>query len=554
MKLSIFNYQNRPGPGEEAQAKSAALVEKEARRMVWRFTLYGVLSGLVFVLAATLIQISQARLPLALWSVLLVYQDNPLQWMISTAPVVLGILAYLIGRRQARILQLIEELRIGLDERSALVSRLEGLSASLQQEAERQLVQLKTAAQVAQEGNALIEPDQLLSQTVKLVSERFGFYHVGIFLHDDKNEYTVLKAANSEGGQQMLRGGHRLKIGEVGIVGYVAQSGTARIALDVGSDAVFFNNPDLPETRSEIALPIKTLGKTFGVLDIQSTKTGAFDENDAVTLQIIADSLASAIENARLFAEQQASLDEIRTLHHQYLEQSWSDVQAKRGTLEYTYQGTTDTPESAGRALQAPIRLRDQVIGNLELEADNPSQGADGNEWSPEEMTLIQAVTDQLALSLENARLLEQVQKKASQEELINRIVSSAQSSLSIETVMRSAVEGIGRGMNVSRVRLRLGEAAQAEETSHPDEPAQQAETQPAEEINQEENPVESIEDNLLGTYPEAGNSELISSDLSDFVTGLLRGDESMAKADSNVEDVAPDSSREDLRDEEAGQ
>jgi signal transduction histidine kinase/putative methionine-R-sulfoxide reductase with GAF domain len=175
---------------------------------------------------------------------------------------------------------------------------------------ERRSVQLEAAAQVAREATAIRDVNQLLDETVRLISERFGFYHAAIFLVDEKGEYAVLRAASSEGGQQMLARVHKLRVGRVGIVGYVAGSGEPRIALDVGKDAVFFSNPDLPETRSEMALPLKVQERTIGVLDVQSTEAKAFGEEDVTVLQTMADQVAIALENARLFQAVEQELGE----------------------------------------------------------------------------------------------------------------------------------------------------------------------------------------------------------------------------------------------------
>jgi len=122
-------------------------------------------------------------------------------------------------------------------------------------ERKRRTAQLQVGAEVAREAAAILDIHQLLDTTVHLVSEKFGFYHAGAFLVDEQSEYAVLRAASSEGGRRMLERGHRLPVGKVGIVGHVAATGEPRIALDVGQDAFFFNNPDLPDTRSEMGLP-----------------------------------------------------------------------------------------------------------------------------------------------------------------------------------------------------------------------------------------------------------------------------------------------------------
>ncbi|MEL7590378.1 MAG: response regulator [Anaerolineaceae bacterium] len=174
--------------------------------------------------------------------------------------------------------------------------------------------QLQTVAEVARSIVSTREVDNLLNQVTRLVSDRFGFYHAGIFLLDEKNEYAVLRAANSEGGRRMLDRRHRLRVGQVGIVGYVTGSGEPRIATDVGEDAVFFNNPDLPETRSEMALPLKLGGMIIGALDVQSKESNAFTEADVNLFTTLADQISVAIENANAYELSQQTVEEMKEL------------------------------------------------------------------------------------------------------------------------------------------------------------------------------------------------------------------------------------------------
>jgi len=189
-----------------------------------------------------------------------------------------------------------DEFGVLADTFNTMVAQLEDLVGSLEQrvaerthDLERRAVQMDAAAQVAREAAAIRDVGQLLDATSRLISDRFGFYHAGIFLLDEVREYAVLRAASSIGGRRMLARRHKLKVGEVGIVGHAAGRGEPRIALDVGEDAVFFDNPDLPRTRSEMALPLKVRGQVIGVLDVQSTEEAAFSEDDVAILQTMAD-------------------------------------------------------------------------------------------------------------------------------------------------------------------------------------------------------------------------------------------------------------------------
>jgi putative methionine-R-sulfoxide reductase with GAF domain len=192
-------------------------------------------------------------------------------------------------------LETLQQERVGLD----------ALIAERTKDLERRTLQLQAAADIGSTASRIRNVDLLLRQITRLISLRFGYYHVGIFLLDPRNEFAVLLASNSEGGQKMLARGHKLKVGQTGIVGFVTGHKQPRIALDVGQDAVFFDNPDLPETRSEIALPLLVGGKILGALDVQSKQPSAFSQEDAITLSVLADQIAIALENARLFEESQ---------------------------------------------------------------------------------------------------------------------------------------------------------------------------------------------------------------------------------------------------------
>jgi signal transduction histidine kinase/CheY-like chemotaxis protein/HAMP domain-containing protein len=219
----------------------------------------------------------------------------------------IGTLGTAFNSMTTQLRDLVETLEIRVRERT---QQLAVQNESLQLRSR----QLQTVAEVARSIVSTREVDTLLNQVTRLVSDRFGFYHAGIFLLDENNEYAVLRAANSEGGRRMLDRRHRLRVGQVGIVGYVTGTGEPRIATDVGEDAVFFNNPDLPATRSEMALPLKLGGVIIGALDVQSTESNAFTEADVTLFTTLADQISVAIENANAYEISQQTLEEMKEL------------------------------------------------------------------------------------------------------------------------------------------------------------------------------------------------------------------------------------------------
>jgi GAF domain-containing protein/HAMP domain-containing protein len=212
----------------------------------------------------------------------------------------LGTLASTFNRMSTQIYDLVTDLEVKVSERTS--------------ELERRALQVQTASEVARDASAITEIEKLLDETVNLIAERFRLYHVGVFLLDESKENAVLAAASSEGGKRMLLRDHKLEVGKVGLVGYVTGTGKPRIALDVGEDAVHFANPDLPETRSELALPLVSGETILGALDVQSKRPNAFDQNDLAILQTMADQIALAIDHAQVIQEQSRQAAERNTV------------------------------------------------------------------------------------------------------------------------------------------------------------------------------------------------------------------------------------------------
>ncbi|MFN2157912.1 MAG: GAF domain-containing protein, partial [Anaerolineae bacterium] len=202
---------------------------------------------------------------------------------------------------------------------------------------ERRALQLQTAAEVSHAVSSILDPDDLIRQVVNLVQERFNLYYAGLFLVDQVGEWAVLQAGTGEAGRQMLARGHRLEIGGGSMIGWCVANKQARIALDVGEDAVRFENPFLPETRSELALPLVSRGEAIGALTIQSTEESAFSEEDVAVLQTMADQLANAIANARLFEQTQIRAEEMTVLND--LSQALAAHLSVQVVLHEIYQG-----------------------------------------------------------------------------------------------------------------------------------------------------------------------------------------------------------------------
>lgn len=344
-------------------------------------------------------------------------------------------------------------------------SDLEQKVADRTEALERRSNQLEAAARVARDATAIQDVDQLLAETVRLISARFGFYHTGIFLLDEREEYALLRAASSEGGQHMLARGHRLRVGQAGIVGYVVGRGEPRIALDVGADAVYFDNPDLPGTRSEVALPLRARGEVIGALDVQSTEAQAFAEDDIAVLQTLADQVAVAIDNARLFHRLQESLEAERRAYGELSAQQWQELLRAQPELGYRYDPRhllASDPDPDVPKLTVPLTLRGRVVG--ELDAFKPPEAGD---WGSEEVELLESLMGQLDVALEIARLYEDAQHRAARDRLVGEVTGRIRETLDMETVLKTTADEVFRVLDLDEITVRLVPEDVAG-TSHP--------------------------------------------------------------------------------------
>lgn len=338
--------------------------------------------------------------------------------------------------------------------------------------------QLQTVSDVARGIASTRDLESLLSDVTTLISERFNFYHVGIFLNDEKNEYAVLRAANSAGGRKMLARQHKLQIGQVGIVGYVTGTGNPRIATDVGQDAVFFNNPDLPETKSEMALPLRVGDKTIGALDVQSTLSNAFTNDDIELFSTLADQVAIAINNNELYLETSKALSEAEKVHRQYLNQEWTrqsneasvnsvrfannsfdlfseDLPEVKMVLEsarpvFKSQKDPEQKDKFISTLTVPLMLYGEPIGVFHLQetADKPFV------WSQNDLLTIQEVSSQVSQSLENARLFEETIRRADRERKVLEITSKIRSTNDPQQMLQIALEELKKNLGATKAQI----------------------------------------------------------------------------------------------------
>jgi len=428
-----------------------------------RYALFGILFGLAFPVIGILLTIYTSKIPFTFATLIRIQVNNPLLWVIDTAPVVLGVIAAYAGRKQDMLESVNETLRMRefesethqYDLEQQVNKRTEELTLANENNMRRSS-QFEGITRIAHAISTTETQEELLPLITEVISEQLGFYHTGIFLIDEAKEYAILVAANSQGGQKMLQRQHKLRIGGIGIVGNVTKTGKPRIALDVGLDAIYFNNPDLPDTHSEMALPLTTGFDIFGALDVQSTEKNAFSSEDINILSILADLVSVAIQNVRFRQQSLEALSRAESASLQFGQQQWSSFHKNEIIPSYQFDGVnthqvgTSFTDDIGQ-LVIPLKLRGIRIGSLKL-----SSSEAGRSWTEDEIALAEATAERTALAVENARLLKEAQKRASKERTIGNIAAKLGSLVNIDNIVQTTIQELGNNLPGTEIAIQF--------------------------------------------------------------------------------------------------
>jgi GAF domain-containing protein len=358
-------------------------------------------------------------------------------------------------------------------------------------------VQLQTASDIAHSAASELDLDEWGQQAVDLIRERFGLYYVGLFLLDEMGEWASLKAGTGEVGRQMLAQRYGVGAGDVSAVGLCVVDDRPYVALQEWVEPAWLNGLDevgrlaisdeaislLPGTRAEIALPLHSRGQVIGALDVHGDEPGAFSREAIDTLHTLADQMAVAIDNARLLVELRRRLAEMEEAQRLYVREQWADLAPKQ-VAPFHQRTRADTrplddavmPEvekaiteraivvqsAAGNgggqaALVVPITLRGEVIGVLGLQ-----EAGEDRQWTEDEIALVEAVADQMALAIENIRLLDETERRADRERITAEIATRVRASMSIENILQTAVRELGAALGTDRAFIKLGTVSQS--------------------------------------------------------------------------------------------
>jgi GAF domain-containing protein/HAMP domain-containing protein len=314
---------------------------------------------------------------------------------------------------------------------------------------------------------------RLMDSVVDLIIDRFpNIYHAQIFLLDADRAYAVLRSSTGDAGRMLLSRGHRLAVGSVSVIGQATGQGRTITARDTAASPVHRRNELLPDTRAELAIPLRVGDSVIGALDVQSRYGNAFNEEQIAVLQAMADQIAIAIENARLYEESLRRAAEIEQSNRQATLRVWTEfmraqrsmtVQREAGVpLQHDHSELRQRAQHEGRAVvgaqtergtipvAVPIILRGQTLGAVEWEL--PAQG-----FGEDKLELAQELGARLAVSLDNARLFQESRQAVERERLVNSIAGRLASQTTLDDLLKTAVREVGQAVRAPAVGIRLG-------------------------------------------------------------------------------------------------
>ncbi|GAB4449218.1 MAG: hypothetical protein Kow0031_31700 [Anaerolineae bacterium] len=371
-----------------------------------------------------------------------------------------------------------------------MTDQLRGLVGQLENRVAERTRRLEIVAQLGERISGILQLDTLLSESVNQIKDDFGYYHAHIYRLDNAGEKLVVVAGTGQAGAEMMARGHHIALNApTSLVARAARSQRVVRVDDVQTAPDWLPNPLLPDTRSEMAVPIVLENKVVGVLDVQSDVVAGLDEGDAALLRSVANQVAIAINNVELFARVEKALAEAEAVQAQYLQRAWSRDQVTRksaGRVQFSLgESTTLGEESIRRARQAaeaeqsltilpaageasatpdapaettvvaPLSLRGVTLGSLQLHGIEP-----GKSFTDSELALINAVADQVVQAAETLRLLNETQERASRERLVGQISDRLRRAPDFESLMKIGVEEIANALGPARAFMKLGPQA----------------------------------------------------------------------------------------------
>ena len=324
------------------------------------------------------------------------------------------------------------------------------------EELEEKTVQLRASTNIARTVAEIQDISTLLEIVTKLISEKFEYYHVGLYILDEQKKTAFLQSASSATGKQLIGQGFRVEADRRNAFNKVVEQNEAYITSDL-EDPNFVRDANFPITRSRMMLPLTVRGNVIGVLDMHSDQSKTFDAQDAEVLQTLSDLVAISFDNVRLINETKSLVSQLEINTSFQARRTWSKFTTRqKPAYQYTPAGVRPVfsveSDDVTEGLRVPLILYGQTIGTIKLKRKGGIA-----EWSDRERMLVEKIADQVALALENSRLVDEAQKGALRDQMIANISSRVRETLDIESVIRTATTELRRVFDLKEAEINIG-------------------------------------------------------------------------------------------------
>ena len=342
-----------------------------------------------------------------------------------------------------------------------MAQQIQDMIAGLEETVAERTQDLATAIEVGGLVTRIASQEELLPQVTDFIRNQFDLYYAQIYLLDEAKRYAVLRAGTGDAGQQLLARGHRLDLAETSIVARTVQTGTPVLVSNTETSDVHSPNPLLPDTRSEVAIPLIVGNDILGVLDMQAIEAETFNEENLPVFQAMANQLASALQGTALYDEAQTAISRAEAVNRRLAADQWEGYLGRLGAgqgIGYEYdleaprplQASISNGESNGNHMLQTIKLGEQPIGSILIGEDRE------REWLPEEVALIQDVSGRLAQALEQYRSYDETQRRAVELQAVARVSTEATTNLDINALMQDVVDLTKESFNLYHVHIYL--------------------------------------------------------------------------------------------------
>ena len=351
---------------------------------------------------------------------------------------------------------------------NSMAEEVQTLVTGLESRVADRVKDLEATLEVGRLATSIQNAEQLLPRLADAIRESFDLYYTQIYLLDEARRYAILQAGTGQVGRRLIRQKHRIDLEETSIVSRTVQSQRSVLVTDTESSSIHLPNPLLPDTRSELAIPLSVGGNLLGVVDMQAIEPGTFNEENVRVFESMATQIAGALQSNNALGEAAQAIRRADELNRRLTRENWEGYLGRAASGErvgYQYDLESPTPinskqdletlmpeDTASRA-KIPIRLGSQQVGNI-LVGD-----AEGKEWSPDELRLIEDVAARVAQSIEQLRAFDETESRARELAIVAEVSARATSTLDANDLLKSVADLTKKSFGLYHAHIYLMDA-----------------------------------------------------------------------------------------------